>query len=215
MRGGLSPRVPLAGGRFCLQGAKARHSLRGGCSADHNAHGPVPGGEEFKLIMKTVLITGAARGLSATAEIFAENHYNIVLLDRDAPALPAAGERLPDALRLPIDIANPQAGDRCGRDQAFRALGLSVNTVGVADFGSIEACDATTWRRVMDTNLTAAFYLSQAPAAAPRNPRLSGQYRLDFRPARLDLRAAYGTSKAAAAPDPATGGRARRIWHSR
>ena len=63
-------------------------------------------------MMKTVLITGAARGIGlATAEIFAENHYNIVLLDRDAPALAAAGEQLPDALRLPIDIANPGLAD--------------------------------------------------------------------------------------------------------
>ena len=62
---------------------------------------------------KTVLITGAARGIGlATAEIFAENHYNIVLLDRDAPALAAAGERLPDALRLSINIANPPLADR-------------------------------------------------------------------------------------------------------
>ncbi|MEC8054738.1 MAG: SDR family NAD(P)-dependent oxidoreductase [Pseudomonadota bacterium] len=64
-------------------------------------------------MMKTVLITGAARGIGvATAEIFAENHYNTVLLDRDAPALAGAGERLPDALRLPIDIANPRPAGR-------------------------------------------------------------------------------------------------------
>ena len=75
-------------------------------------------------MMKTVLITGAARGIGlATAEIFAENHYNIVLLDRDAPALAAAGERLPGRADIAGDMlpdlpageggAGPRAGRAC------------------------------------------------------------------------------------------------------
>ena len=128
-------------------------------------HAHAFGESGFKLMTKTVLITGAARGIGlATAEIFAENHYNIVLLDRDAPALEAAGDRLPDALRLPIDIANPQAGGEVAAaiKGHFGRLDCLVNNAGVADFGPIEACDVTTWRRVMDTNLDGMFYLSQA-----------------------------------------------------
>ena len=48
--------------------------------------------------MKTALITGGARGIGlATAHIFAENGYQVVLLDRDAQALDAAALDLPAA----------------------------------------------------------------------------------------------------------------------
>ena len=121
-----------------------------------------------------------------------------MLLDRDAPALagPANGCR---TLRLPIDIANPQAGGQMAvaiKDH-FGRLDCLVNNAGVADSAPIEACDATTWRRVMDTNLDGMFYLSQALTPLSRNPQLSGQYRLDFGLRASTLRVAYGTSKAA------------------
>ncbi|MEC7123475.1 MAG: SDR family oxidoreductase [Pseudomonadota bacterium] len=152
-------------------------------------------------MMKTVLITGADSGIGlATAEIFAENHYNTVLLDRDAPALAGAGERLPDALRLPIDIANPQAGGQVAAaiKDHFGRLDCLVNNAGVADFGPIEACDATTWRRVMDTNLDGMFYLSQALTPLLRETRGSLVNIASISGLRAStLRVAYGTSKAA------------------
>ena len=49
--------------------------------------------------MKTALITGGARGIGlATAHIFVENGYQVVLLDRDAQALDAAALDLPTPL---------------------------------------------------------------------------------------------------------------------
>ena len=73
-----------------------------------------------------------------------------------------------------------------------------MNNAGVADFGPIEACDATTWRRVMDTNLDGMFYLSQALTPLLRETRGSLVNIASISGLRAStLRVAYGTSKAA------------------
>jgi meso-butanediol dehydrogenase/(S,S)-butanediol dehydrogenase/diacetyl reductase len=61
-------------------------------------------------MVKTALITGGARGIGlATAHIFAENGYQVALLDRDAQALDAAAVDLPAVEILLFDVSNPQA----------------------------------------------------------------------------------------------------------
>lgn len=150
---------------------------------------------------KTVLITGAARGIGlATAEIFAENQYNVVLLDRDVDALKAAGAQIPAALCLPVDISNAQAGGQVAADikAHFGRLDCLVNNAGVADFGAIEDCDVGAWRRVMETNLDGMFYLSQAVTPLLREARGCLVNIASISGLRAStLRVAYGTSKAA------------------
>jgi NAD(P)-dependent dehydrogenase (short-subunit alcohol dehydrogenase family) len=150
---------------------------------------------------KTVLITGGARGIGlATAQIFAENGDHICLLDRDQAALEATAEVLPDALRLLIDVSNPQAGGQVAADITahFGRLDCLVNNAGVADFGPIEACDVAGWRRVMETNLDGMFYLSQALTPLLRDSQGCLVNIASISGLRAStLRVAYGTSKAA------------------
>ena len=55
--------------------------------------------------MKTALITGGARGIGlATAHIFAENGYQVVLLDRDVAEAFPNDQAVNDALRLVLQL---------------------------------------------------------------------------------------------------------------
>jgi NAD(P)-dependent dehydrogenase (short-subunit alcohol dehydrogenase family) len=73
-----------------------------------------------------------------------------------------------------------------------------VNNAGVAEFGPIEECDFTTWRRVMATNLDGVFLMSQAmtPALKETHGAIVNIGSISGLRAST-LRVAYGTTKAA------------------
>ena len=117
------------------------------------------------MTQKVALITGGARGIGkATAELFIENGYHAILLDRDDAALFETASAMQGSTAYLYDISNPQAGGEIAAKirADFGRLDCLVNNAGVADFGPIEACDQTTWRKIMDTNLDGMFYLTQA-----------------------------------------------------
>ena len=114
---------------------------------------------------KVALITGAARGIGkATAELFLENGYHAILLDRDDEALMETHLALENTSAYLYDVSNPQAGGEIAARilSEHGRLDALVNNAGVADFGPIEAHDQSKWRRVMETNLDGVFYMTQA-----------------------------------------------------
>ena len=152
-------------------------------------------------MVKTALITGGARGIGlATAHIFAENGYQVALLDRDAQALDAAALDLPAAEILLFDVSNPQASGQIAQEIRTRLgrLDCLVNNAGVADFGKIETVKFKNWRKIMDTNLDGTFlttqnvikYLKKTKGNIINIASISGLRA-------STLRIAYGTSKAA------------------
>ena len=77
------------------------------------------------------------------------------------------------------------------------AVDALVNNAGVAEFGPIEDCDFTTWRRVMETNLDGVFLCSQAATPALKESRGAILNIASISGLRAStLRVAYGTSKA-------------------
>ncbi|MGB1722486.1 MAG: SDR family oxidoreductase, partial [Paracoccaceae bacterium] len=114
---------------------------------------------------KVALITGAARGIGkATAELFLENGYHAILLDRDEEALMETHQALENTSAYLYDVSNPQAGGEIAARilSEHGRLDALVNNAGVADFGPIEEHDQSKWRRVMETNLDGVFYMTQA-----------------------------------------------------
>lgn len=153
------------------------------------------------MTQKVALITGGARGIGkATAELFIESGYHAILLDRDDAALFETASAIQGSTAYLYDISNPQAGGEIAAKirADFGRLDCLVNNAGVADFGPIEACDQTTWRKIMDTNLDGMFYLTQALTPLLKDSQGSIVNIASISGLRAStLRVAYGTSKAA------------------
>lgn len=148
------------------------------------------------------LVTGGARGIGmATAKLFLENDYEVIILDRDEPALvEAAAELGANAYLYDVSFIENAAKVAEQIRAEFGRLDALVNNAGVADFGPIEECDEKLWRKIMDTNLDGLFYLSQAltPLLKESSGAIVNIASISGLRAST-LRVAYGTSKAAVA----------------
>ncbi len=150
--------------------------------------------------MKTVIVTGAARGIGfATSQLFAAQGYQVAMVDRDADALASAVDGTPDAKGFACDVSDANAvrdmiagvSDWSGR------LDCLINNAGVADFGRIEDTDFGRWRRIMDTNLDGVFLCSHAALEALKRTCGSIVNIASISGLRAStLRVAYGASKA-------------------
>ena len=150
---------------------------------------------------KTVLITGAARGIGlATSQIFADANYHVLMLDRDSEELKKVSTGVSNSTALTFDISDYGSGDEIAKliSTQFGELHSLINNAGVAQFGPIESCNSQTWREVMDTNLDGMFYLSQSLTPLLQKSRGSIVNIASISGLRAStLRIAYGTSKAA------------------
>lgn len=148
------------------------------------------------------LITGAAGGIGRrTAEVFSERGYRLLLLDLNdcTPLLNALG----------LDQTNGMAVRGSVTDEAFiktvcsQALGrfsridVLVNNAGVSCIKPAIATSAAEWQRVLDTNLTGPFLLSQAVGTIMLSQRLGSIVNVASVAglAAIAERAAYNASK--------------------
>ena len=111
------------------------------------------------------IITGAGRGIGrATALELARRGYRLALVARGADGLNETARMAGGALCCPADVTKPeqmervvqQALDRHGRIDAV------VNNAGLAPVRPIVEMSPQEWRDVIETNLSAAFYLTRA-----------------------------------------------------
>jgi 3-oxoacyl-[acyl-carrier protein] reductase len=114
------------------------------------------------------LVTGAGEGigraialaLAASGAAVVANDLNPDRADRIAHEIQAAGGR---ALPWQADVSNrfqAAAMIEAGRD-AFGKLNILVNAAGVDKFGALSTLDEWDWRRILDVNLTGAFFCTQ------------------------------------------------------
>ncbi|MDX1782274.1 MAG: SDR family oxidoreductase [Thalassovita sp.] len=153
-------------------------------------------------MQKCAIVTGAARGIGlATAKQFLDQGWAVALVDRDREELDKAMAPLGDrAEALPYDISDPDQVETMVADTlaAFGRIDALVNNAGVAEFGPIEECDFTMWRRVMATNLDGTFLCTQATTPALRETKGAIVNIGSISGLRAStLRVAYGSSKAA------------------
>lgn len=121
-------------------------------------------------MQKTVLITGASRGIGrAAAEKFAQEGYNVVLnyhhSEEAARRLEGALRRMgANALALRADVADRSQVEemfRCAR-QAFGFIDTLVCNAGVAQQKLFTDITEEDWARMMGINLTGAFHCCKA-----------------------------------------------------
>ena len=117
---------------------------------------------------RVYLVTGAAKGIgAAVARKFLKDGASIVALDQDADGLEELARADFDARRIAIyqgsvsDISACQAAVRLATVRFGRLDGLSHNA-GIQRYGSAETTTISMWQDVLETNLSSAFYLSQA-----------------------------------------------------
>lgn len=108
----------------------------------------------------TVLITGASQGIGkATACLFAEKGYKLVLAARDSERLEAIANQVRvlgcEVLAIPTDVRNPQQVDTLIQTALshYGSIEVLVNNAGVYLLGSVEDCELSDWHQIIDTNL--------------------------------------------------------------
>ncbi|RSN57870.1 short-chain dehydrogenase [Streptomyces sp. WAC 04229] len=115
---------------------------------------------------RTVVVTGAARGLGAAlARACARRGARLALLGREKSRLQALAADLPTpALAVEADVTDPAAlAEAAGAVR--RGLGppsVVVANAGIAEGGPFVTSDPALWRRVVDVNLTGSAHTARA-----------------------------------------------------
>ena len=112
---------------------------------------------------KTVVITGASRGIgAATATAFAQSGANVVLTARSQNDITAHAEALGDnALAVPCDVADADAvADMMTRSVAhFGQVDILINNAGMIEpISLLSETDPTDFSRAIDVNLKGVFH---------------------------------------------------------
>ena len=123
---------------------------------------------DLNLTGRTVLITGASKGIgAAAAEVFAEEGCHLILAARSGDALEALCERLRSAHQIqaravPTDIRDP--AQLAALAEAGHDADVLVNNAGDIPGGTLDAVDEDRWRHAWELkvfgyiNLTRAIY---------------------------------------------------------
>jgi 3-oxoacyl-[acyl-carrier protein] reductase len=111
------------------------------------------------------IITGAGRGIGrATAVELGSLGYRLVLVARTIGELEETARLAGGGEIMAADVAQPQSAPRLVKAtvEKFGAVDVVVHCAGVAPVRSVAEMTPEQWRAVIDTNLSAAFYLCRA-----------------------------------------------------
>jgi 3-oxoacyl-[acyl-carrier protein] reductase len=124
---------------------------------------------------KTVLITGASRGIGfAIAQALDHEGAQLVLVGRNRGPLARAASQIPGTvLSLAADVTRPGDVKRliaAVKKQVGR-LDILINNAGVFTFKPFAKTTLADWRRNLETNLTSVFLMTQAALPLLRRSR--------------------------------------------
>ena len=122
---------------------------------------------------RTVLITGASRGLGAHfSEILAASGARVAVAARRSADCEAICDRIRaaggEALAISLDVTAPASAGAAiaAVSAAWGRLDVLVNNAGVTTTTPLLDQDEASWSRILDTNLKGAFVVGQAAAHA-------------------------------------------------
>jgi len=114
------------------------------------------------------VVTGGGSGIgAATAEALAQAGARITLMGRDAQRLHTQRAKLAafaDVDCVTVDVTREASVDTAFAEaiQRFGAVDILVNNAGQAQAAPFLKTDAALWQRLLDVNLTGAFYCTKA-----------------------------------------------------
>ena len=119
--------------------------------------------------MKTALISGGSRGIGAECvRAFADCGYQTAFLYRSNEEKANLLAKETGAIAIKCDVSEP-CEVHAALEKVKNELGdvdVLVNNAGVSFIGLIQDTDDATYRKVLDTNLSGAFYLCREVAPA-------------------------------------------------
>lgn len=126
---------------------------------------------------KSILISGAASGIGlAAAELFAERGANVMMVDRNGPAVEEQCRRI-DALGRSVAAFTADVSDYAQCEamvaactEEFGALDIAFNNAGIPSGmdNTFDEFSVADWDRIIGTNLNGMFYAMKAEVSALR-----------------------------------------------
>ena len=113
--------------------------------------------------MKTILITGASRGIgAAAARVFASRGWHpVITCSQDKDSLFALKTELEQTCSVPCDAFVCDMGRYEEVEKLFSRIPAPdalINNAGRSYFGLLSEMSPSDWQQIMDTNLNACFY---------------------------------------------------------
>ena len=119
-----------------------------------------------RLLGKTVLVTGAGRGIGrAIAQVMARQGAQVAAADVDMDSSERLAAALPtESLALCMDITSSEKV-RSGVEKTierFGQLDILVNNAGYLVFTTYDDCSEAVWDQIVDVNMKGTFFCCQA-----------------------------------------------------
>lgn len=119
--------------------------------------------ENINLVGKTVLVTGASRGIGqAAAYAFAKAGANVALVSRSTNEIAdIAGQIGEKALAIPCDVSRHSdiSSAVSATAKTFGGLDVLINNAGIIDpIGHLQDTDPEAWSHTIDVNLKGVMY---------------------------------------------------------
>ena len=111
--------------------------------------------------MKTVLITGASRGIgAAAARAFAAKDYRVIINYKTSKAKAEMLAKELGGIAVCADVADPKQVSKMMEEilQEVGSVDVLVNNAGIAQFAMFDALSDSQWHSMMDITLSGAFY---------------------------------------------------------
>jgi 3-oxoacyl-[acyl-carrier protein] reductase len=122
----------------------------------------------MKLMGKTAIITGGARGIGlAAARLFIQEGANVIIADTDVDAGKAAAEMLGDKCKfVKTDVADKSSAFFCINDtfKKFGNLDILINNAGITSDASLMKMSSEQFDKVIDINLKGVFNMTKYAA---------------------------------------------------
>ncbi len=118
--------------------------------------------------MKTVLITGASRGIGEAIAKKLNKSYNLVLTynknkDKALNLLGDLRKEHPNVIAVKCDVKNEEDVNNLFdlAEKNFSHVDILINNAGISYFGLLQDMDFSSWNEIINTNLSSIFLTSK------------------------------------------------------